>query len=155
MTSQSISEQAERISFLLGEVQRRLFSGAHKKLKPHWPDVTMRQARLLRLLGRHESMTMKELAQMADISTPTATGLVDRTVENGLVVREGDPNDRRVVRVKLTAKARDLRARFRRLRMEKIDRVLSQLSPADRKKLADAFETIDQMLAKAPANDES
>ncbi len=155
MESRTISEQAERISSLLGDIQRRLFSGAHKKLKPHWPDVTMRQVRLLRLLGRHESMTMKEIAQMADISTPTATGLVDRMVENGLVVREGDPHDRRVVRVKLTPKARNLREKFRRMRVEKIDRVLSRLSPADRKKLTDAFETIDQVLAKAKPESES
>ncbi len=147
MASQSIGDAAERVNLLMSEIQHRLFSGMTRKPKmSNLPDVTMRQLKLLRLLGQHESVAMKELARLAGISTPTATGLVDRMVENGLVVRVDDPDDRRVVRVQLTRKAKGLRDRFRRLRGEKIDCVLSQLSSADRRRLVDAFETIGEVL---------
>ena len=143
----SISEAAERVSFLLGQIQRRVFSGTGRKL--NMPDVTMRQLKLLRLLGRVDDVTMKDVAKMADISMPTATGLVDRMVENGLVVRTDDPDDRRVVRVKLTRKATNLRDRWRRLRGEKIDRIMLQLSVDDRRRLVEAFEAIGEILQQA------
>jgi len=147
MASQSIGDAAERVNLLMSEIQHRLFAGMTRKPKmSNLPDVTMRQLKLLRLLGQHDSVAMKELARMAGISMPTATGLVDRMVENGLVVRVDDPGDRRVVRVQLTRKAKGLRDRFRRLRGEKIDRVLSQLNNSDRRRLVEAFETIDKIL---------
>ncbi len=96
MASQPIGDAAERVHLLVSEIQHRFFSGmTHKPKMANLPDVTMRQLRLLRLLGQHESVAMKELARLAGISMPTATGLVDRMVENGFVVRADDPDDRR------------------------------------------------------------
>ena len=144
MASQKISEEAERVNILMGQIMRRLFSGTGKKLK--MPEVTTQQMKLLRILSHYDNSTMKELARMADVTTPTVTGLVDRMVGNGLAERVDDPSDRRIVRVKLTRKAKNLRDRWRRLRGEKIDRVMARLNSKDRRKFIEAFETIDVLL---------
>lgn len=144
MASQKISEEAERVNILMGQIMRRLFSGTGKKL--NMPEVTTRQLKLLRILGHYDNSTMKNLAKLADVTTPTVTGLVDRMVGNGLVERVDDPSDRRIVRVKLTRKAKNLRDKWRRLRGEKIDRVMLRLSSKDRRKFMQAFETIDGLL---------
>ena len=146
-----LSEAAERVNFLLGQTMRRLSSGHGKRL--NMPDVTKRQLRLLRLISHSDNCAMKDLAKMADITMPAATGLVDRMVESGLVVRADDPNDRRVVRVRLTRKARSLKDKWRRLRGEKIDRVLSQLTGQDRERFVAAFETIHELMESLEKKD--
>ncbi len=97
MASQKISEEAERVNILMGQIMRRLFSGTGKKL--NMPEVTTRQLKLLRILGHYDNSTMKNLAKLADVTTPTVTGLVDRMVCNGLVVRVDYPSDLRIVLV--------------------------------------------------------
>ena len=145
------SEDAERVGFLMGQIMRRLFSGSARKAR--FPDITTGQLKMLRILGHEDNCTMKELAEMADVTMPTATGLVDRMVGGGLAVRADDPNDRRVVRVKLTAKAKALRERWRRHRVGKIDHVLSGLAAADRRRFVAAFETIHALLEQQDKED--
>ena len=45
---------------------------------------------------------MSRLAATLNVALPSATGIVDRLVERGLVVREEDPQDRRLVLCALT-----------------------------------------------------
>jgi DNA-binding MarR family transcriptional regulator len=47
-------------------------------------------------------MPMTRVAELIGISLPTATGLVGRMEDRGLVRREHDDHDRRVVNVRLT-----------------------------------------------------
>ena len=144
MAKRQLSDHAERVNFLLSQIMRHLFSAPAKKIK--MPEVTTGQLRLLRLLKHSDNCTMKELARLAGITMPTATGIVDRMVEGGLVVRVDDPDDRRVVRVKLTRRARGLIEKWRQLRGERIDSILTRLSKTDRARFVEAFETIHAVL---------
>lgn len=151
MAKQRGSEDAERLGFLMGQIMRRLFSGSARKAR--FQDITTGQLKMLRILGHEDNCTMKELAGMADVTMPTATGLVDRMVESGLAVRSDDPSDRRVVRVKLTAKAKALRTRWRQRRVGKIDQVLSGLAAGDQRRFVAAFETIHALLEQQDKED--
>lgn len=65
-------------------------------------DLTMQQLKVLfvlRFQGRH---TITTLAEKFSVKLPTVTGVVDRLVEHGLVQREADAGDRRVVWVRLS-----------------------------------------------------
>jgi len=66
------------------------------------PDLTMRQLHVLSAVARIEGLTVHQLAETLDIATPTASGLVDRLVEKGLMERVGDETDRRVRHLHLT-----------------------------------------------------
>ncbi len=65
-------------------------------------DITMAQMRALMAVGHGPSCTMGELASRLGIGVSAATGLVDRLVERGVLERESDSADRRVVRVRLS-----------------------------------------------------
>ncbi|MDZ7729371.1 MAG: MarR family transcriptional regulator [Dehalococcoidia bacterium] len=64
--------------------------------------LTTAQLRVLFLLRESPGVTAGELASRLSVTPPTISGIVDRLVKLGLVQREDDPNDRRLVRNHLT-----------------------------------------------------
>jgi MarR family transcriptional regulator, lower aerobic nicotinate degradation pathway regulator len=67
--------------------------------------LSMIQTRLLGVL-RDREPTMQELARALELDKSSVTGLVDRAAARGLVKRSASVDDRRVVRVRLTAVGR-------------------------------------------------
>ena len=65
--------------------------------------VTPPQWGVLALFHGSEAMTVGTISQMRGVDAPTITGIVKRLEQNGLVERQNDREDRRVVKVKLTA----------------------------------------------------
>ena len=68
--------------------------------------LTIGQLRLLSVLAINESRTVGELADDLGVRPPTATGMTERLVRQGLIERSGDPADRRIVRIMLTEQGR-------------------------------------------------
>jgi DNA-binding MarR family transcriptional regulator len=68
-------------------------------------DLSMIQTRLLGVL-RDREPTMQELARLLELDKSSVTGLVDRAERRGLVRRVPALDDRRAVRVNLTAPGR-------------------------------------------------
>jgi|tagenome__1003787_1003787.scaffolds.fasta_scaffold20546521_2 DNA-binding MarR family transcriptional regulator len=65
--------------------------------------LTLPQAVVMWTLGAYDGIaTMSDLAQMTHQSGATATGIVDRLTDAGLVERVRDKGDRRVVYVQIT-----------------------------------------------------
>jgi len=75
---------------------------------------------------------MSELAKVMDVTTAAATGIVDRLVRYGYIVRAYDPKDRRVVNIKLTQKGSDLVKRIGRQRREVTSEVFGKISKEER-----------------------
>jgi DNA-binding MarR family transcriptional regulator len=74
--------------------------------------VTMQQMHALHAIARRGAVTMGELAGCLDAaSLSSATQMSDRLVRLGLADRMSDPDDRRLVRVALSPRGRDLLAR--------------------------------------------
>ncbi len=83
---------------------------------------------VLALLEAQGPLSMSALAEALDVSQASATGIVDRMEERGLVHRQREEDDRRVVAIHLAeagaAVSRDLVAR----RRERMRRLLSELN---------------------------
>jgi DNA-binding MarR family transcriptional regulator len=62
---------------------------------------------VLMRLNRQQICYATELARMVGIPTSTVTGVLDRLEQRGLLERNQDPNDRRSIQVRATAKTRD------------------------------------------------
>lgn len=73
-------------------------------------DLTVSQVKVILMLFTDGMMRMGTLASELGVSLPTATGIVDRLGERSLVLREGDPQDRRVVLCRLSEEGRKLAA---------------------------------------------
>lgn len=69
---------------------------------PMPPDLTMQQLRVLGHVVKQQGISHQELGALLEVSAPTASGLVDRLAEKGLVCRSDDPDDRRVRRLHAT-----------------------------------------------------
>src|SRR4030081_1463545 len=65
-------------------------------------DLTMAQLKCLVVLYRSGETSVRGLADALGTGLPAASLLADRVVQAGLVVRRGDPDDRRRVLLALT-----------------------------------------------------
>ncbi len=70
--------------------------------------ISMTHFHVLTLLRHHDAMPMGRLAEILDASMSSATGVIDRMEERGLVERVRVPDDRRVVLVRPTQAGLDL-----------------------------------------------
>ena|SRR5215218_669387 len=85
---------------------------------------------------------VKELAEQLGLAAPAATRIVEALVERELVSRTEDPDDRRVRRIAITASGRRLVEEFANRRSEGLEALADHLKPAQRRKLAAAFEAL-------------
>jgi DNA-binding MarR family transcriptional regulator len=76
-------------------------------------ELTMPQFKLLLLVASGKGFRVGDLANKLGVTPPTVTTILDRLVEQGLVRREDDPTDRRLVIARLTSQGRDLLQQLR------------------------------------------
>jgi DNA-binding MarR family transcriptional regulator len=104
--------------------------------------VSTLQLRMLVVLDRLAPLTRGALAEQLEVSTPSASRLVDRMVEAGLVRRDEAAHSRREVSLAATAQGRRALRSLRRTRERAIGGVLDRMTAADRAALVaglDAF----------------
>jgi DNA-binding MarR family transcriptional regulator len=98
----------ERETLIRGilDLSREIFNMIIPGLPREWLalDITVMQLRVLLLLYTEGSTRMSTIASSLDAALSTATGIVDNLVKKDLVLRESDPEDRRVVMCKLSDK---------------------------------------------------
>jgi len=94
---------------------------------------TPAQVHTLLWLGEDGALTMGDLARRSGTTEKTITGVVDRLEAEGHVQRTRSREDRRVVRVELTAKGHAVHRRFHRGLQVKMQNVLGLLTAAERK----------------------
>jgi DNA-binding MarR family transcriptional regulator len=87
-----------------------------------------------RLDGSFRS-TPAELAELAGVTRATMTGLVDTLERDGLVKRQPDPADRRMMTVHLTPRGRECLRRILPGHFQRMKELMSPLSEADRRNL--------------------
>ncbi len=90
--------------------------------------ITPSQGFVLRFVAEHRSSNVKAIAQTLHITSSAATQLVDGLVEKGYLVRKGDPDDRRVVSLLLSDKAKKLFKEFREHGLKKMTLLFNALS---------------------------
>jgi DNA-binding MarR family transcriptional regulator len=93
----------------------RIEGVVRQKLQANF-DTTLPRFDLMAQLERApQGLKMSELSQRMMVTGGNVTGITDGLEKEGLVVREVDPSDRRVFRVKLTAEGQK---QFRRMATE-------------------------------------
>ncbi|MEV0746856.1 MarR family transcriptional regulator [Streptomyces sp. NBC_01220] len=97
--------------------------------------ITAQQGQLLCVL-MVRPYGMSELGAMLGLAKSSLTGLVDRSVQRGLVRREPDPEDGRAVRVALTPAGDALADVFYAGTCQRVDALSAGLDEADREQLA-------------------
>jgi DNA-binding MarR family transcriptional regulator len=95
-----------------------------------WLDLslTIGQLKSLFFIDFEGSTNFKKLATALGVTPPNVTGIVDHLVEQGLVSREENPEDRRMLLLKTTDKGKALLAKLRESSINHMSGILSQLS---------------------------
>ena len=93
----------DMLGFLLADVSRMMRRAFNKHIENS--SLTLAQARALVYISRHEGIRQIHLADMLEILPITLTRLIDQLVEEGLVERKPDPNDRRAHKIFITDQA--------------------------------------------------
>jgi DNA-binding MarR family transcriptional regulator len=91
--------------------------------------------------------TISELAAAEQVRLPTMSAIVRGLEDEGLVRRAPDERDRRVVRMHVTPRGRNLLLRARGRRVDNLEERLRSLEAEELQTLARAAELIEQALA--------
>ena len=129
-----------RLGFLIHDVSRLRRSAFDRCLKPL--NVTRSQWWVLAYLSREDGMTQSQLAEELDLGKVAVGGLIDRLEKSGLLRREADASDRRVNRVFLEPKSKQLIAKMRKVSHRMNTQILDGV-PDDR--LENTAVTLDSM----------
>ena len=134
---------------------RNISHGRFGVLMLLWRSV---QPRAARLLGADECVpgprTPAELADAAGVTRATMTGLIDTLERDGFVKREPDPDDRRMMSVRLTPAGEKFLVEFLPGHFKAIAALMSPLSEAERKTLVRLLGKIQQQaVAMNPKNE--
>jgi DNA-binding MarR family transcriptional regulator len=96
--------------------------------QPLHREVSLPQLHVLMMLQERGRMMVSELAGLLHISMPSASSIVDRVEENGLVLRTRDAADRRVVYVEVTDRGRALVEELMGLKQESMQRLFGAMT---------------------------
>jgi len=108
----------------------------------------------LSCLLRDGPTSIGALAQAERVTQPNMTQLVARLERAGCVDRMVDPDDGRVVLVRITDEGREVFARRRELRARFLNHQIARLDEADRRAITAALPALDRLAAldADPAN---
>lgn len=107
--------------------------------------LTMSQLSALGMIAIHEPIALGDLASLERVRPPTMTRVAASLVEGGYAERAVDDNDRRVARLRLTEKGRDVIATTRTQRTAFLETQLTALSASEREELALALPVLDKL----------
>ncbi|NEY30785.1 MarR family transcriptional regulator [Streptomyces sp. PRKS01-65] len=132
---------------LLAEQLLRLTRRVHRIQKRHLEQrdlgITPAQSRLLRTLAHYPSPPrMADLAQRLEVVPRAVTTLVDGLETAGKVRRVPDPDNRRVIRIELTADGRTALRALGRARRSAAEEILAPLTEEQRTVLGGLLDTL-------------
>ncbi|MFC7440787.1 MarR family winged helix-turn-helix transcriptional regulator [Laceyella putida] len=114
----------------------------------HFP-ITPPQFNALLWLSDEGDMTIGELSQKMFLACSTMTDLIDRMEKNGVVERVRDERDRRVVRIHLLEKGREIIDEVLQARRQYLAEILSHLSDEEALKMKKHLSVLHEEMKKS------
>ena len=143
MRTTSTLDLAVRLRLAITRTSRRLRQTSDRGLSPSLTSA-------LATVDNHGPLTPSELAARERVQRPTATRLVARLEELGVLQRAADPQDRRSSLLSTTPAGASLLASVRDRKDAYLAQRLETLSPEDLATLDRAAGILERMLEEAP-----
>jgi len=95
-----------------------------------WIDLnlTIAQLKSLFFIAEKGTTNFKKLADALNVTPPNITGIIDRLVEQNLVSRKENPEDRRIMLLQMTQKGQELMNTLHEYKTAQITQILDSLS---------------------------
>ena len=110
-------------------------------------DLTMQQLKVLIVLYAGQA-SMSQLAESLHVTQATVTGIIDRLLAHGLVRREEDSADRRIVVCNLTEQGQEMMNRLFEAVQIHLKEVLKRLSLGELQTVAQAMNILHSVYKK-------
>jgi len=107
------------------------------------------RAGVLRVLGKHEGVSQRELAEFLHLSPPTVTTMLQKMEQDGLIERWGDEADQRVTRIRLTEKGSERSDGMIVAYAQYVRSTIGSMSQTDREELARLLASLADSTAEA------
>jgi DNA-binding MarR family transcriptional regulator len=117
-------------------------------------ELTMPQLKVLFRLNAQGPAKVGALARALRVTLPTMTGILDRLVEQGLIRRDEDPGDRRLVISRLTDSGEELVDRLQAASRTRLTRVYEALPLEALERHVAALEEVLQTTASIAARED-
>ena len=146
MSQLSLSDFAEQINQVMPLVGREF---AQMQMKRFCRDkITLPQLLILDFLHKEGESTMSYLAHFMSVTTAAMTGIVDRMVRDNYLKRIYDPQDRRIVKVRLTPRGNELIKDINEQKRCLIIKIFGRISQVDRQEYLRILIQIKEILSK-------
>jgi len=96
-------------------------------------NFTFSQMEVLRYVTKEKNPTMKDIALYLHITPPSVTAIIEFLAEKGLVKREIDKKDHRIIRIIITAKSLKIFNSVKSKKLEVFKKILSNLNSNDQR----------------------
>lgn len=116
-------------------------------------ELTFVQSNVMMAIEERGELSIKELADTLHVSRPSASAMVDRLVEMGMLVREQSQLDRREVRVRLSPSGAVHFQEMERQILEYISALLIQLGPSCSTQWCEVYARIRDIIAMEKASE--
>jgi DNA-binding MarR family transcriptional regulator len=128
--SLSLPEFADRLNKIMPLIGREFFRRNTNELSQG--KITLPQLLVLDFLSENGPSRMTDLAHFIKVSTAAMTGVIERLVRHGYVLRVYEPRDRRIIRIRLIPKGSDLIEKINRQKRETVIHIFGRISESER-----------------------
>ena len=126
----SLISYQDVILFILSKANQKVYGIFKSRLQPY--GLTPMQALVLHALYEEEGLSAGELGKRLALDSATLSGVLDRMVESGWVIKSAVKADRRVLNIQLTDKSRQCREVFLKDTIAVNQEVLSMFGAEER-----------------------
>jgi DNA-binding MarR family transcriptional regulator len=141
----AIEEFADRVNEAMAVISREFLR--HQTEDFYKIKITMPQIIVLDNIYRHGELKMTDLARVLNVTTAAVTGLCDRLVRDGYAERVSDPNDRRVVKIRLTAEGKKIMRHVHEHRKKAMIKMFGVISQEERESYLSILEHMKEHLS--------
>ena len=126
-------------------IQRKLVRTAFSQIEE---DITLPHLEILKTLHKEGTRHIAEIGETLQIPKPQMTHLIDRLEKIGVVTRQPDVNDRRIINIALTNKGRSIIDEFDATIESNISDKLSALTDEELQELSACLHKLGDILKK-------
>lgn len=152
-TQNQARETYRTVRMLKDRLCHKFQARAKESSRSDCSELTFVQSNVLMAIEERGELSIKELADVLHVSRPSASAMVDRLVEMGMLVREQSPMDRREVRVRLSARGLVHFREMERQILEYISALLIQLGPSSSTQWCEVYARIREIMALEKASE--
>jgi len=98
----TLEEKAQKLTGAFTQLVNRFHAHDDEIVNEFSADLTVHDCKVLNFLKLNGPSIMREIAEYMRVAMSTMTGVIDRMVQKGLVLRQRPEEDRRIVKVQLT-----------------------------------------------------